>query len=207
MRRASSSVALPPHALPHPVRPDPASAPQRNPHRLYGVVNAWDGNVTRSPVLPATILLVACSMVVLTASPVFAKGPSQAVLEGPGLTSPVSLRSPGQRTIGPALATMFQESGLFDGLYGTGSGSKVTRPPCSQLGPRFTVTYTLGGPGRDSTIVQYIYPYATPGPVTHIHPDQPLLDRSKDGWWLARRRGRVVGDAHRARTARDAAHH
>ena len=138
----------------------------------------------RALVLRATVFLVVSSIVVLTASPVLAKGPSQAELEGPGLTSPLLLRPTSQRTIGQALATMVQESGFFDGLYGTGPDSRTTRPPNSKLGPRFTVTYTLGGPAGDSTIVQNLYPYAAPGPVTHIPPDQPFwIDHKTAGGW------------------------
>lgn len=143
----------------------------------------------RALALRATILLAGFSMAVLTVSPVLAKGPSQAVLEGPGLTSPIPLRPPDQRTIGPALATMVQESGFFGGLNGTGSGYRITRPRNSQLGPRFTVRYTLGGPGEEGIIVQYLYPYATFGPVTHMPSDQPFWIDQKDRWRLVRRRG------------------
>lgn len=124
--------------------------------------------------LRVATFLVVCAMVVLTASPVLGKGPSQAVVEGPGLTSPVSLRPPNQRTIGPALATMAQESGFFGGLYGTGPGYRASRPRNTQLGPRFTVRYTLGGLRGESTLVQSLYPYAPSGPVTHMPSDQPF---------------------------------
>lgn len=135
----------------------------------------------------SVIAALVAGAIVVTASSAFAKGPSQAVIEGPGLSSPVALRPPGQPTIGPALATMVQKSDLFDGLFRTRPDSTFTRPPEWQLGPRYTVTYTLPGPGGASIIVQYIYPYAFPAPVTHMPPDQPFWrnERTAGGWHLA----------------------
>jgi hypothetical protein len=140
----------------------------------------------RALVVRASILLIAGSIVVLAASPVLATGPSQAVIKGPGLQSPVSLRAPGEPTIGPALATMVQESGFFAALHGADAAWRHQSPE-GKLGPRYVVTYTLGGSDDSRSIVQYVYPYASAGPVTYMPPGQRTWanDKTTGGWHRA----------------------
>jgi hypothetical protein len=116
-------------------------------------------------------------------SPALAKGPSQAVIEGPGLESPISLRPPGQPTIGPRLATMVEQSGFFFGLSSQRSERKRIRF-AGELGPRYTVTYTLNGPARPDAIKQHVYPYASQGPLTYMPRGQKYWngEQTTGGW-------------------------
>src|SRR5439155_7989983 len=60
---------------------------------------------TRGSMVAITIAAIVATALSGTA---FAKGPSQAVIEGPGLAHPVRLRDTTSRTIGPYLASMVQ---------------------------------------------------------------------------------------------------
>jgi hypothetical protein len=140
----------------------------------------------RALVIRTTIVLIVGSFVVLTASPVLAKGPSQAVIEGPGLPSPISLRPPGEPTIGAALATMTQESGFFAALHGADAPWHHQKPD-GELGPRYVVTYSLGAGDNSRSIVQYLYPHASAGPITYMPPGQRTSTHDKTtGGWPAR---------------------
>jgi len=140
----------------------------------------------RALLLRGTILLILGAGFMLTASPVLAKGPSQAVLEGPGLPFPISLRAPGKPTIGRALATMVQESGFFSSLHGADAPWRHLRPD-GELGPRYIVSYILRGGDDPRSIVQYLYPYAKAGPITYMPPGQRTWthDKTTGGWHRA----------------------
>lgn len=127
-----------------------------------------------------TVLLV----VGMSVAPARAKGPAQAVIEGPGLSSPISLRVQGAKTIGPDLAAVVEKSGFFDTVWCPGCPD---RPPEGELGPRYMVTYSIGdAPGEPSTILQHVYPYAKPRPVTFMLPDQRFYnERTSGGWHVA----------------------
>jgi hypothetical protein len=87
------------------------------------------------------VALLVAAVVVVTASSGLAKGPSQAVIKGPGLSSPITLLPPGQPTIGSALATMVEESGFLD--FAAPDSLPDRRLP-GTLGPRYTpVDYLL----------------------------------------------------------------
>ena len=125
----------------------------------------------------------------------YAKGPSQAVIEGPGLAHPVRLRDTTSRTIGPYLASMVQGSGFWDRLWCRHCPSRLVKP-AGVLGPRYTVDYTMTLEGqRSSQIVQYVYPYADPRPVTYMPGGQPYWTRGQTttgGWYVARPRLRQL---------------
>jgi len=125
----------------------------------------------------------------------FAKGPSQAMIEGPGLAHPVPLRDPSSRTIGPYLASMVQDSGFWDRLWCRHCPSRLVRP-AGVLGPRYTVRYTMTLEGHPSSqIVQYVYPYADPRPVTYMPGGQPYWTSGQTttgGWYVARPRLRQL---------------
>ena len=65
-----------------------------------------------------TFVFVVAAVVALGASlSAIAKGPSRAVIEGPGIPSPISLPGPNEATIGPELAALVMDSGLFTELW------------------------------------------------------------------------------------------
>lgn len=125
-----------------------------------------------------------CALIVIaTSSPAAAKGPGQATIDGPGVAPPISLRSPGEPAIGKPLATMIQESGFFGQLHGADAPWRHERPD-GELGPRYVVTYRLGSRYHSPSIIQYVYPYASEGPVTYMPADQrSWTSQTTTGGW------------------------
>jgi hypothetical protein len=125
--------------------------------------------------------------VLLASPPAFAKGPSQAILEGPGISSPIAMRDPGAPTIGPDLAALVTDSGLFTGLSCRTCEDRLRHRPTGELGPRYTATYTMGTGSNE--VVQYLFPYAAPDPVTYVPAGQRFYGESTvGGWFIARPR-------------------
>ncbi len=120
----------------------------------------------------------------LTPAATLAKGPLEAALEGPGLDEPVRFiwtysdagddarRAPIEHL---ALATGYFTAIFADAsqeTFDAASNALRARRPRGDLGPRYTLTYRLEGPGLDHGIVQDVYPYAKPRPVTYVPPSQ-----------------------------------
>ena len=112
-----------------------------------------------------------------------AKGPSEAVVTGPGLDDD-----------GIAIAGLGDDSGLtnlagfFQATFGQSPDPMLSSAPSGTLGPKYTIHYTVPGPsGSDSTIVQDVYPYAEPNPVTYTRPGQKFFDteRTHGGWYVS----------------------
>ena len=130
---------------------------------------------------------------IFAAPSAFAKGPSQGVITGPGLGHPITLREPGAATIGPDLANVVEQSGFFVGMWqGSGTRGRLTHRPAGALGPRYTITYTMTlstmtlSNRRSSDIVQYVFPYAEPRPITYMPPNQKYWGSSETvGAWYA----------------------
>jgi hypothetical protein len=60
-----------------------------------------------------------------------------------------------------------------------------TRPK-GELGPKYTITYTVPGPDNDSVrLRQDLYPYAEPSPVTYMAPHQRFfMGMTTHGGWF-----------------------
>jgi hypothetical protein len=125
-------------------------------------------------------VLIVCSLMVVLLVPAHAKGPTRAVIEGPGLTAPVVIR-------GSDVGILFFQSGF-------GFALSLCRPqdhcrshrPHGDLGPRFVATYALAFPNAQGHIVrnhvvQYLYPQAQPKPLAYIPPGQPYAGRRTAG--------------------------
>lgn len=128
------------------------------------------------------ILLIAAVALVLPAA-ALAKGPSEAVLTGPGLDDD-----------GIAISGLGDDSGIVNGAgffqatFGQQPDPMLAAPPAGKLGPKYTLTYTVPGPsGSDATIAQDVYPFAQPSPLTYMRPGQPFFDteRTRGGWFVA----------------------
>jgi hypothetical protein len=138
-----------------------------------------------------TVVLALCVASTLCfALPAIGKGPSQGIVTGPGLAGPIRLRDPSARTIGVDLARVVEQSGFFAGLAG-GDRDRRAQPPFGYLGPRYTITYMMGLSNRDpDTIVQYVYPFAEPVPITHMPENQKYWGSNETvGAWYAARIG------------------
>ena len=73
-----------------------------------------------------------------------AKGPSEAKISGPGLSSTVTITGNGEGDTSTDLGVLVQETGFFPQMYGQ-SPSPLLRAKPTGLGPRYMVVYTVPG--------------------------------------------------------------
>jgi hypothetical protein len=127
------------------------------------------------------LLLIAAVALALPAA-ALAKGPSQAVVTGPGLDDN-----------GVAIANLGDDSdltglsGFFPATFGQSPNPMLDSAPEGTLGPKYTIRYRVPGPSRTDTIVQDVYPYAEPSPVTYTPPGQRFFDNQQThgGWYVS----------------------
>ena len=119
----------------------------------------------------------------------YAKGPSEARIEGPNIDRAIVLRGVGEPGSGSALGKFAVDAGFYSAVY----DADMPRPmlpsrPRGYLGPRYRVTYVV--PTGDTTtarVRQDLYPYARPAAVTSMRPGQPVFPGMKapGGWFRA----------------------
>jgi hypothetical protein len=127
------------------------------------------------------ILLLALATLVAPAT-ALGKGPSGATMEGPGGGSGITFS--GDEGSGP-LGNLTQQSGWFAAAFAQEPNPMLAARPQGDLGPKYTVTYTVPGPNNDTFVIrQDVYPYASPGPVTYMAPGQPIFDMETPGGWF-----------------------
>ena len=127
------------------------------------------------------LLLIAAVALALPAA-ALAKGPSEAVVVGPGLDDN-----------GIAIANLGDDSdltslsGFFPATFGQSPDPMLASAPKGTLGPKYTIRYRVPGPTRTATIIQVVYPYAEPDPVTYTEPGQMFFDnqRTRGGWYVS----------------------
>ena len=129
------------------------------------------------------ILLLALAALAIP-SLALGKGPSAATMEGPGGGGDITFS--GDEGSGP-LGNLTQQSGWFAAVFEQEPNPMLAARPKGDLGPKYTVTYTVPGPDNDTfTITQDVYPYASSGPVTYLAPGQPIFDmKTRGGWFQA----------------------
>jgi hypothetical protein len=135
-------------------------------------------------VLVSTAVAALAAIVTTTA---FAKGASEAMLTGPGLGGGIRLSGEGQAG-GDELMQLAEEAGFFPSVFATSPDPMLSSRPAGDLGPRYTITYTMPGPnGTVSELRQELYPFAKPSPVSHMEPDQRYFGTEKTvgGWYVA----------------------
>jgi len=106
-----------------------------------------------------------------------AKGPSAAVIAGPGLTT---IRLSGTEGSTTPFWRLTEAIGWFDAVYGPGQLPKT--PPQGDLGPRYTITWTIPSSG---TLHQDVYPYAQPSPLAYMPPGGKVYGSPVRGGWFA----------------------
>jgi hypothetical protein len=135
--------------------------------------------------------VVAALALTFVAAPASAKGASKIVIQGPGLVHPITVE-PGESTSTDQLWPLMTDSRFFLGLcHGRcESKSRLARRPSQGLGPRYTLTYTMDLDVTPHEVVQYVFPYAQPNPVTYMPARQTFLQHHKTGggWFLAPQR-------------------
>ena len=126
-----------------------------------------------------TLILAVAALVLPAAA--LGKGPTAATMDGPGGGG---ISFSGDEGSGP-LGHLTQQSGWFDAAFEQVPSPLLPGRPTGDLGPKYTVTYTVPGPNNDTfTIRQDIYPYADPAPVTYMAPGQPLFEMETHGGWF-----------------------
>jgi hypothetical protein len=135
---------------------------------------------SRIAMLVATAAVAACA----SAGPAAAKGAESATLTGPGLDDGIAFTGSGEPGSGTKLGRLAEASGIFRALFGHPSELAGSRPE-GELGPRYTLSFSMPGPDGDADIVrQHVYPYADGGAVTFTPAGQPFFgtERSQGGW-------------------------
>jgi hypothetical protein len=137
-------------------------------------------------VKPIFVLLAIAALALPTTA--LAKGPASATLEGPGTGGGINL-SGGGENFGTPLGDLVQYAGFFPAMFRQTPDPMTDSRPKGDLGPKYTVTYTLPGPdGQTDQVTQDIYPYANP-PVSYTEPGQKFYETegSRGGWYVSTR--------------------
>lgn len=115
-----------------------------------------------------------------------AKGPSEALITGPGGGG-----SSGDITVTGCCANdtptmmLAEDAGFFPAVFGQQPSPMLDARPEGKLGPKYAITYTVPGPNNETfKIKQDLYPYAAAGPVTYMNPGQPVFDTQTQGGWF-----------------------
>jgi len=134
--------------------------------------------MTRRPLLLVLALLGA----LLLPGIATAKGPSDASITGPGLSSPLTISGGGESGSTP-LGRLADWGGFFIQAFGQSPNPLLPARPAVSLGPRYDVTYVVPGPSTDE-LRQQLYPYAAGGVYTYMEPNQKFWgDQSTRGGW------------------------
>jgi hypothetical protein len=127
----------------------------------------------------ALVAALGAIAILATAPAALAKGPVRAVIRGPGLSSPITVPH------GEDLGALDDQSGLSAGLWRWGCRDQYScvRRPTGDLGPAYTVTYTLVV--THDRIVQYVYPYSSGGATAYVPAGQRFFGgQSSVGAWV-----------------------
>ena len=115
-----------------------------------------------------------------------AKGPASASISGPRLDRSLAIRGEGEMGNGTPLGALVDFGGYFSQMFGQTPDPTLEAQPKGVLGPRYKVVYVVPGPnGIQSRVVQLLYPYAKPVPLTYMRPGQRFwsTDRAHGGWY------------------------
>jgi hypothetical protein len=133
------------------------------------------------------ILIPIAALALLAPGSAAAKGPSEAKITGPGLSSAVIIRGDGEGSPSSALGVLVQDGGFFPQVFSQSPSPMLAAQP-SQLGPRYLVTYTV--PPTPDTLEQELYPYAVGGPVSYMRAGQKFFttQATVGGWYRGTQR-------------------
>ena len=128
------------------------------------------------------LFLLAIATLALPAT-AFAKGPSQAKIDGPGLGKAITIT--GTEEEGSPLMGFAEAAGFFPAAFGQQPDPMSPSRPKGSLGPKFSIDYTVPGPeGETYEIAQDLYPYAKPFAVTYMAPGQKIFYGATRGGWF-----------------------
>lgn len=132
-------------------------------------------------------LILAIAVLALPAT-ALAKGPSEAVISGPGGGDGGGMTFTGDgEGGGTPLGDLTMQAGFFPASFGQQPDPMLASRP-RDLGPKYTITYSVPGPNNElDKLRQDVYPYAPGGPVTYMAPGQSFFgtERTRGGWFQA----------------------
>lgn len=137
-------------------------------------------------------MALATALTLAAITPAAAKGVSKGLIEGEGLTTPITLMGGGKGVpYAENMADVWRDFGLYPAVFGfpgTPEGQPATlleQAPTAELGPELTVTWTAIGPDGERDVTQELYPYAESGPLLHTEAGQPAVgDHVTPGGWF-----------------------
>lgn len=131
----------------------------------------------------ALLALTIAALVLPTAA--LGKGPSEAMVNGPGDGGGISFGGNGGTPGGDALGALAERSGLYPAVFAQQPDPMLQARPKGDLGPRYRITWTVPGPNNEVwKLHQDVYPYATPAPVTYMEPGQAVYNQQTRGGWF-----------------------
>ena len=133
------------------------------------------------------ILLLLAALALALPATALGKGPSGAEMSGPGDGGGITFTGGGESG-GTPLGDLTQLGGFFALTFGQEPDPTLASRPTGDLGPKYTITYTVPGPNNDvDKLKQDIYPYAPGGPVTYMKPGQKFFttEETRGGWFKA----------------------
>jgi hypothetical protein len=136
----------------------------------------------RRRIAAAASLVVALSVAAVAS----AKGPESASLSGPGEQRLLTFAGNSEMGQGTPLGALVDATGFFAQMYGQTPDPTLQTRPRGTLGPHYRITYVVPGPnGIRSRVVQDVYPFAKPGPLTYMRPTQRYWgNRLAHGGWF-----------------------
>ena len=130
----------------------------------------------------AVLCLLSALAVVLTAAPAEAKGPTEALLTGPGIDQPIDLR---QEVEGMTFWDLADRLGYFVSIDGHAPVDPTLDKPTGAVGPAYPLRWSGPGPGEDFAVTVVIHPWAEGGARLYVPPDQATLTGSTtEEFWL-----------------------
>jgi hypothetical protein len=134
-----------------------------------------------------SLFLLCAVFAALLPTAALGKGASEATIAGPGLDRPITLAREGQ-VDGEALMRIAEAAGFYPGVFQQTPDPMLDARPRAELGPMYTIEYVMPGPRNEQdTLVQELYPYATPTPITYVSGGQPFWSSevTRGGWFVA----------------------
>jgi hypothetical protein len=131
------------------------------------------------------ILILLAAAVLATPTAASAKGPASASIDGPGTGGGINLTGGGEN-VGTPLGDLAHYGGFFPAVLGQTPDPMSDDRPKGDLGPKYTVTYSVPMGEEEVEIRQDLYPYANP-PVTYTEPGQKVYEgmKTRGGWYTA----------------------
>jgi hypothetical protein len=136
----------------------------------------------------ALVLAVLATAALLPAT-ALGKEIKSVTMTGPGLGHQITFHGGGRLDAGTPIGDLAMLSGFFPELFDTAPDPTLTERPKGPLGPKFQAAYEFPNPetGEVATVVQDLYPYAKPDPVTYIPAGREVWkgEEAHGGWYLA----------------------